>query len=84
MNDTSAEVQTEYRKRLRATNASQRLRMMSGMFSAAKVLARPAAGSAKEDADPPEAVLFERMYRTDFSVSELAAISEHLRAIHAP
>ena len=80
MSDTTAEVQAELRRRLRATDASQRLRMMSGMFSAAKSLAR---GSVTDEADPPEAALFRRMYRTDFSASELAAIAEHLKAAHA-
>ena len=80
MNDTTANVQAEFRKRLRATDASRRLRMMSGMFSAAKSLSR---GSVRDEADPPEAALFRRMYRTDFSASELALIAEHLKATHA-
>ena len=80
MDDTTEEVQGEFLKRFRATDASQRLRMMSGMFSAAKSLAR---GSVRNEADPPEAAFFRRMYRTDFSASELAVIAEHLKAAHS-
>ena len=47
MNDTDVEIQAEYRKRLGATSASERLRMMSGMFSSVKVLAFPAEGAAR-------------------------------------
>lgn len=82
MNDTTAEIQAEFRARFRTTTASERLRMMSGMFSAARALAG-AAKASSGDEDLPEAVLFERMYRTDFSAGEVAAISEHLRTIHA-
>jgi hypothetical protein len=82
MKDTTAELQAEFRTRLRATTASERLRMMSGMFSAARALAGAATGNSGDE-DPPEDILFERMYRTDFSAAEVAAISQHLRATHA-
>ncbi|MFQ5745323.1 MAG: hypothetical protein ACE5HV_17345, partial [Acidobacteriota bacterium] len=62
MNHTTAEVQAEFRRRLRATDASERMRMMSGMFSAAKALARAAMRGPGNEADPPQAVLFRRMY----------------------
>ena len=79
MNDTDVEIQAEYRKRLAATSASERLRMMSGMFSSAKVLAFAAEGAA----DRSPADVFERMYRSDFSAGEVAVISGHLRASQA-
>jgi hypothetical protein len=79
MNDTTANVQAEFRKRLKATDASRRLRMMSGMFSAAKSLAW---GMVRDEGDRPEVALFRRMYRTDFSPRELALIVEHLKASH--
>jgi len=52
------------------------------MFSAARTLAGAAPGSPGDE-DLREAILFERMYRTDFSAREVAAISEHLRSAHA-
>lgn len=83
MNDTAAEIQAELRRRFAATDASERLRMMSGMFSAAKSLAQATIDSLEDESDAPAAALFKRMYRTDFSASEIAAISEHLKAAHA-
>jgi hypothetical protein len=78
MNDTTAEMEAEFRARIRATTVSERLRMMSGMFATARALAVAAMGSSGVK-DVPAAILFERMYRTDFSVGEIAAISQHLR-----
>jgi hypothetical protein len=80
MNDTPANVQAEFRRRLRATDATRRLRMMSGMFSAAKSLAR---ARIQDGAGPPEAAIFRRMYRTDFTARQLAGIAEHLRTAHS-
>ena len=82
MNDTSAEAQAEFRKRLLATDASRRIQMVSGMFSAARALGCAAANSSTGNVDPTPAAVFERMYRTDFSARELAAISEHLKTAH--
>lgn len=82
MNDTTAQVQSEYRRRLRAKGPTERLRMMSGMFSTAKTLARAAAAGAGDKGDPAAVIVFERMYRSDFSAGELAAVAEHLRTIH--
>jgi hypothetical protein len=83
MNDTTHEIEAEFRKRIAASTPSERLRMMSGMFSAAKALAGASIGGARDGAAPPRAVLFERMYRTDFSAEEVAAISKRLRTVHA-
>ncbi len=82
MNDTSAEAQAEFRKRLLATDASRRIQMVSGMFSAARALACAAANSSACNVDPTPAALFERMYRTDFSARELTTIAEHLKMAH--
>lgn len=79
MNYTTAAVQAEFRRRLWAKSATERLRMMSGMFSTAKTLALAATAGAGDNGDPAAVVVFERMYRSDFSADELAAISEHLR-----
>lgn len=78
MNDTTAEMKSELRKRLLATTPSQRLHMMSRMFSAAKVLARATVGSATDNDGPDAAAVFRRMYRTDFSAGEIATISARL------
>ena len=78
MNDTDPKVQAELRKRLRATDPTRRLRMMSGMFATARVLA----GSAPTGgADGPKATLFKRLYRTDFSSRDMARIVEHLNKV---
>lgn len=53
--------------------------MMSGMFAAARSLAK---SGLPDDVDAPKAALFKRMYRTDFSANELAVIAEHLEAVH--
>ena len=83
MKDTSAEAQAEFRERLLATEASRRIQMVSGMFSTARVLAGAAANRPAANVDPPAVVLFERMYRTDFSAGERTVISEHLKTVHA-
>jgi len=83
MNDTTASVQAEFRMRLRATDATQRLRMMSGMFSAARSLSRSSVGDEAGSSEIAGAALFRRMYRTDFDAGELEAIAEHLKATRA-
>lgn len=83
MNDTAPEIRAEFRKRIAASTPSERLRMMSGMFSAAKVLVGARIRGAGDHGVPPPAVLFERMYKTDFSAEDVAAISKHLRTVHA-
>ncbi|MCH7823505.1 MAG: hypothetical protein IH849_01775 [Acidobacteria bacterium] len=82
MTDTSAEARAEFRKRLLATDATRRIQMVSGMFSTARALAGAAASSSTGKVDPTSAAIFERMYRTDFSARELAAIAEHLETAH--
>jgi len=53
--------------------------MVSGMFSAAKVLASAGLRSSSEGVAPPH-VVFMRIYRTDFDPDELGAIAEHIKA----
>ena len=81
MSDTAATVQAEFRTRLHAKSATERLRMMSGMFSTAKTIALAAAANAGDKGDPAAVIVFERMYRCDFDAEQLAAIAEHLRTI---
>ncbi len=61
--------------------------MLASSLTDAQRLARiPVEGrraSVRDEAEPPEVALFRRMYRTDFSASELAVIAEHLKAAHA-
>ena len=83
MNDTTPEIEAEFRKRIAAATPSERLRMMSGMFSTAKALAGAALGAERDDAEPHRAAVFARMYVTDFSAEEISAIVNHLRAVHA-
>ena len=79
MNDTPAEVQAEFRNRLRALDATRRLRMVSGMFESARALVRAGQKQSAIDCEVPEVLMFRRLYGNDFGVDELAAISEHLR-----
>lgn len=82
MNDTTTNVQSELRRRLRKADASRRLHMMSGMFSTARALAL-AASRGESSAEEPHVAMFRRMYRKDFNEGEAAAICAHLEAIHA-
>jgi len=79
MNDTPARVQAEFRKRLLALGATRRVRMVSGMFDAARAHVRAGQNRFAGDGEVPGVMMFRRLYGNDFDVDELAAISEHLR-----
>ncbi|MBU1105398.1 MAG: hypothetical protein KKB51_01925 [Candidatus Riflebacteria bacterium] len=81
MNDTSMAVEIRYREMLMRLSPLQRFHMASGMFTDAKILVEESIRQQMGQITDAElkTELFKRFYACDFSETELAAITAHLK-----
>ena len=80
MNDTSPEVAARFKSLLRERSGSDRVRMVSDMFDAARALVIASVKAQRPDISDAalRVEVFKRFYANDFTPEELAAIVRRL------
>ena len=81
MSDTPQEIEAHFATLMSRRTGSERVEMMFSMLSTAKAIAASSIRAARptiSDADL-RAAIFERLYASDYSLQELATISERIR-----